>query len=251
MHRWRRNFASRFSPDGHLLATGGQDCLLKVWVLKCARPYFDDFSRLTNNASKQQNEILSKRFKEFHQNNVEESRAATINGRLGLTEAQAPLYSKAFCEFAGHQAPVLDVAWSKSLFLLSSSMDKTVRLWHLSRAECLCFFRHVDFVSAIAFHPRDDRYFVSASLDGHVRLWNIPDKRVVYWTLIPSQVSSQITAAQANLITAVNFCDDGRKVNVGTFDGRFLLYTDSLQYDVKTKGQRRMKSDVSTRFRPC
>jgi hypothetical protein len=67
----------------------------------------------------------------------------------------------------------------------------------------------------------------------HVRLWNIPDKRVVYWTLIPAQASSQITAAQANLITAVNFCDDGRKVTVGTFDGRFLLYTDSLQYDVR------------------
>lgn len=79
---------------------------------------------------------------------------------------QAPLYPRPFCELVGHQAPVLGVAWSKSLFILSSSMDKTVRLWHLSRPECLCFFRHVDFVSAIAFHPRDDRYFVSASLDG-------------------------------------------------------------------------------------
>jgi hypothetical protein len=69
----------------------------------------------------------------------------------------------------------------------------------------------------------------------HVRLWNIPDKRVVYWTLIPAQASSQITAAQANLITAVNFCDDGRKVTVGTFDGRFLIYTDSLQYDVRQR----------------
>lgn len=68
----------------------------------------------------------------------------------------------------------------------------------------------------------------------HVRLWNIPDKRVVHWTLIPAQASSQITAAQANLITAVNFCDEGRKVTVGTFDGRFLLYTDSLQYDVSS-----------------
>jgi len=67
----------------------------------------------------------------------------------------------------------------------------------------------------------------------HVRLWNIPDKRVVYWSLIPAQASSQITAAQANLITAVNFCDAGQKVTVGTFDGRFLLYTDSLQYDVR------------------
>jgi len=78
----------------------------------------------------------------------------------------------------------------------------------------------------------------------HVRLWNIPDKRVVYWTLIPAQASSQITAAQANLITAVNFCDDGRKVTVGTFDGRFLLYTDSLQYDVR-------KDFILIRFYNC
>lgn len=68
----------------------------------------------------------------------------------------------------------------------------------------------------------------------HVRLWNIPDKRVVYWTLIPAQASSLITAAQANLITAVHFCDEGRKVTVGTFDGRFLLYNDLLQYDVSS-----------------
>ena len=28
------------------------------------------------------------------------------------------------------------------------------RLWHISRKECLCVFQHVDFVTAIAFHPR-------------------------------------------------------------------------------------------------
>lgn len=66
----------------------------------------------------------------------------------------------------------------------------------------------------------------------HVRLWNIPDKRVVYWSLVPIQASPQIPVAQTNLITAVNFVDDGRKVTVGTFDGRFLLYSDSLQYEV-------------------
>jgi WD40 repeat protein len=126
----------------------------------------NDFSRLTSNQSKQQNEILSNRFNQFHQKFLSEPVTPTINTKLGLHEMQAPLYARPFCELIGHQAPVLDVAWSRSLFLLSSSMDKTVRLWHLSRLECLCFFRHVDFVSAIAFHPRDDRYFVSASLDG-------------------------------------------------------------------------------------
>ena len=57
-------------------------------------------------------------------------------------------------------------------------MDKTVRLWHVSRGECLCCFQHIDFVTAIAFHPKDDRYFLSGSLDGKLRLWSIPDKKV-------------------------------------------------------------------------
>lgn len=55
----------------------------------------------------------------------------------------------------------------------------------------------------------------------------------MYSTSIPAQISSQITAAQANLITAINFCNDGRNINVGTFDGRVLIYSNSLKYDVK------------------
>jgi WD40 repeat protein len=39
-------------------------------------------------------------------------------------------------------------------------------------------FQHIDFVTAIAFHPRNDQFFLSGSLDGKLRLWNIPDKKV-------------------------------------------------------------------------
>mgnify|MGYP002477707072 CR=1 FL=1 len=52
-------------------------------------------------------------------------------------------------------------------------MDKTVRLWHVSRNECLCAFQHLDFVTSIAFHPKDDRFFLSGSLDCKLRLWNV------------------------------------------------------------------------------
>ena len=83
-----------------------------------------------------------------------------------------------FVTYTGHTSDLLDVSWSKNYFILTSSMDKTVRLWHISRDECLCIFQHIDFVTAIVFHPKNDQFFISGSLDGKIRLWNIPDKKV-------------------------------------------------------------------------
>ncbi|XP_010771103.1 WD repeat-containing protein 44-like [Notothenia coriiceps] len=101
-------------------------------------------------------------------------------------------------------------------------MDKTVRLWHISRRECLCCFQHIDFVTAIAFHPRDDRYFLSGSLDGKLRLWNIPDKKVALWNEVDGTT---------RLITAANFCQNGKYAVIGTYDGRCIFYdTERLKY---------------------
>jgi WD repeat-containing protein 44 len=48
--------------------------------------------------------------------------------------------------------------------------------------ECLRVFRHNDFVTAIDFHPLEDKVFLSGSIDGKVRLWHIPEQRVVDWS---------------------------------------------------------------------
>ena len=40
------------------------------------------------------------------------------------------------------QSHIVDFSWSKSGFLLSASLDCTVRLWHVSNDECLCVFKH-------------------------------------------------------------------------------------------------------------
>ena len=83
-----------------------------------------------------------------------------------------------FVTYTGHTSDLLDISWSKNYFILTSSMDKTVRLWHISRKECLCVFQHIDCVTALAFNPKNDQFFISGSLDGKIRLWNIPDKKV-------------------------------------------------------------------------
>ncbi|KAI9012009.1 WD40-repeat-containing domain protein [Phycomyces nitens] len=129
-----------------------------------------------------------------------------------------------FREYYGHTSDVLDISWSKSNFLLSSSMDKTVRLWHVTRQECLCVFKHLDIVTGIDFHPRDDRYFISGSLDCKVRLWSIPDKNVSFWNELPS----------GQMITAVGFARDGNTACVGSYIGCLFFYeTQGLKYNTQ------------------
>jgi hypothetical protein len=53
------------------------------------------------------------------------------------------------------------VSWSCAGFLLSASVDKTVKLWHLSQPGPLRSFGHPDFVTSVQFHPQDAQRFVS------------------------------------------------------------------------------------------
>ncbi|TPX39469.1 hypothetical protein SeMB42_g01903 [Synchytrium endobioticum] len=133
----------------------------------------------------------------------------------GSTSPPPPLFqTRPLRVYRGHASDVLDVCWSKNGFLLSSSMDRTVRLWHISRSECLCCFQHTDFVTSIRFHPADDRYFASGSLDGRVRIWSIPDKRVERWNELPG----------SGFVTAVAFSHDGKFVAAGTYSGDLYLF---------------------------
>ncbi|XP_023144221.2 WD repeat-containing protein 44 [Amphiprion ocellaris] len=210
----------KFSHCGRLLATAGQDNVVRIWVLKTAFDYFNNM-RLKYNTEGRVSPSPS-------QESLCSSKSDTDPGASCIPEdpdtedRNAPFRQVPFCKYKGHTADLLDLSWSKNFFLLSSSMDKTVRLWHISRRECLCCFQHIDFVTAIAFHPRDDRYFLSGSLDGKLRLWNIPDKKVALWNEVDGQT---------RLITAANFCQNGKYAVIGTYDGRCIFYdTERLKY---------------------
>ncbi|VEL23596.1 unnamed protein product [Protopolystoma xenopodis] len=151
----------------------------------------------------------------------------TAQSHHSQIERKTPFRSKPLLVYRGPDGVITEVAWSKNLFLLATSMDRQVRLWHISRRECLCVFSHHDTVPTIVFHPKpiynivylvpfdywplaqDDRYFLSGSLDGKLRLWNIPDKKVCFWVEVPlpsalahpapSSLSSSASAAVSGL----------------------------------------------------
>ncbi|KAK6617035.1 hypothetical protein RUM44_005392 [Polyplax serrata] len=208
----------KFSVCGRLLATAGQDRVLRVWVLKNAYQQFQDIRNKYNNPNKVSPTPSQESLVSQHSAEDPETAAALLD----TSGSMGPFMPKPLCTYKGHTSDLLDVSWSKNYFVLSSSMDKTVRLWHISRKECLCCFQHIDFVTAIVFLPRDDRYFLSGSLDGKLRLWNIPDKKVAVWNEVDGQTK---------LITAANFCLNGKLAVAGSYDGRCIFYhTDNLKY---------------------
>jgi WD40 repeat protein len=118
-------------------------------------------------------------------------------------------------------------------------MDKTVRLWHVSRDENLCIFKHSDFVPSIQFHPTDDRFFLAGSLDAKLRLWSIPDKNVAFSVTVP------------DMITAVSFTPDGKTCIAGTLGGLCMFYdTEKLKWQAQlhvksTRGQNAKGSKIT------
>ncbi|KAJ8337939.1 hypothetical protein SKAU_G00369050 [Synaphobranchus kaupii] len=230
----------KFSHCGRLLASAGQDNVVRIWVLKNSFDYFNNM-RMKYNTEGRVSPSPS-------QESLNSSKSDTDGGVSSTTEdpetedRNVPFRQVPFCKYKGHTADLLDLSWSKNYFLLSSSMDKTVRLWHISRRECLCCFQHIDFVTAIAFHPRDDRYFLSGSLDGKLRLWNIPDKKVALWNEVDGQT---------RLITAANFCQNGKYAVIGTYDGRCIFYdTEHLKYHTQihvrsTRGRNRVGRKIT------
>lgn len=116
-------------------------------------------------------------------------------------------------EFRDHHSGVCGLDWSKNNFLITASLDKSVKLWHPSRSGCLSTFRHNDIVTSTKFHPNDDRYFISSSLDATIKLWSIPNKAAIF--------SHRLN----ELITACAFSKSGKFILVGTLHGQLDIFT--------------------------
>lgn len=240
----------KFSSCGQLLATAGGDHMIRIY---CCHKAWKYFSQLRIKASGQH--ISPSPSKEREPHNSSSMRFDTTSGHHHPSATSSSQINDSTCQrqsknylyiedtslnedplllfsiYQGHTADILDVTWSKNHFLLSSSMDKTVRLWHVTRVECLCTFFHADFVSTAQFHPHDDRYFVSGSLDGKLRLWNIPDKKVTMWNEVMSLPTKDSEQPSHGLITASAFVQNGKFAVIGTHDGRIIFYsTEQLKF---------------------
>ncbi|KAJ6753731.1 WD REPEAT DOMAIN 44 [Salix purpurea] len=235
----------KFSLDGRYLASAGEDCVINIWQvveserkgeLLMEKPYDGGLNLLLMANGSPEPNLLSP-LGDTHQEKKRRGRSSINRKSLSLDHIIMPetvfaLTDKPICSFKGHLDDVLDLSWSKSQNLLSSSMDKTVRLWHLSSNTCLKIFSHSDYVTCIQFNPVDDRYFISGSLDAKVRIWSIPDRQVVDWNDLHE------------MVTAACYTPDGQGALVGSYKGSCCLYNTSrnkLQHKCQINLQNKKK----------
>ncbi|XP_047081845.1 WD repeat-containing protein 44-like [Lolium rigidum] len=204
----------KFSPDGRYLATAGEDCVIHVWeVLQSGR-----MREIEDNGAC--NPLATMACDDEGEGSHSEKKALNNGRSASSDQLRVPahvfaLSDKPVITFAGHSDDVLDLCWSKSQYLLSSSMDKTVRLWHMSSTYCLKAFSHSDYVTCIQFNPVDDRYFISGSLDEKVRIWSIPKREIVDWVDLHE------------MITAACYTPDGQGALIGSHKGSCHVYDTS------------------------
>ncbi|KAL2339589.1 hypothetical protein Fmac_007529 [Flemingia macrophylla] len=217
----------KFSPDGQYLASGGEDGVVRCWqVVEEDRCNEVDIPEIdpsciyftVNNLSEltplfMDKEKLSK---------LKSLRKTSDSACVVFPPKIFRLLEKPLHEFRGHRGEVLDLSWSNNNYLLSSSVDQTVRLWQVNHDECLKVFSHSNYVTCIQFNPVDDNYFISGSIDGKVRIWAIPDCHVVDWIDIK------------DIVTAVCYRPDGQGGIIGSLAGNCRFYNVSenrLQLD--------------------
>ena len=190
------NTPSKDLKQQHYLATAGQDGVISLWKIpRKKRPQKGPYKKKASNS---------------------ESPPRQWNNSLGdqITFIQSTEdEQKPYRRYVGHKKGVVALSWSFSNFLLSASLDKTVRLWHPTKDCCLYVFMHADIVSSVDWHPFDDKYFVSGGCDKKLRVWCIPDGRVIQWHQTPA------------IITASKYTPNAEYVVAGLNEGQVIFYT--------------------------
>jgi len=210
-----RVWSVMFSPNGQLLATGGEDGMVRLWDI-----------------SGRQLAVLK-----GHQGTVG-SVAFSPNGQLLATGGEDGIVrlwdisGRQLAVLKGHQGHVWSVVFSPNgqLVATTSREDETVRLWDISGRQLAALKGHQGVIYDVVFSP-DGQQLVTSGEDGIARLWDTSGRQLA--TLKSNQ----------EFVWSVAFSPNGNLLVTGGEDGIVRLWNTSGQLLTAFNGH---QGDVNT-----
>jgi WD40 repeat protein len=144
----------KFSPDSNYLAVAGSDAIVRVWTVTGSPADIEFTEQLARKARNSKGgPTVEETLEEKDSPNEAQTNPPLSSFPSSISDGYDIINPNLFRKFRGHSSDVVDLSWSPTNFLLSASLDKSVRLWHVSKEKCLGKFQHADFVTSVAFHP--------------------------------------------------------------------------------------------------
>jgi WD40 repeat protein/serine/threonine protein kinase len=198
LRHWRAARSVAVSPDGRLLASGGEDAIINLWSAVTGR----DRAALRGHTDA----VVALVFSTDGKALFSASRDGTVKqwdvatGTLGMT-------------FHGHQSPVLCLALSPDhRTLVTGSEDGAVKFWDTSSGKEGAGWQRKGRVTSLAFAP-DGRTLAEGSTDGTVHLSNPTTGEPV-----------RTLTGHTGWVTSLAFAPDGRVLATSSADGTTQLW---------------------------